>query len=184
MFASVAALVCGGTLLVTGSWHATHRTEFVQVLHSHKVWASSMVPAAAILVSVMEVVTGALTLLWLVGDKLALEGALWGAGGLFAAFTAYLACLARWRTGVRCGCQGREGWVTWVTVLRSGLLAAFAAAGTLGARSLPADPPVVVNMVATLAALGLAVLLWSLPAALSSPAAAAAHSDPSYPSRA
>ncbi|WP_067488440.1 MauE/DoxX family redox-associated membrane protein [Actinomadura hibisca] len=121
-----------------------------------------IVPVAAVVIVAEAVAGGAGAAGALLGETVLLRAGLIASAALLVAYAAYSGHVARTRRGVPCGCAGaRTPMTVWVAV-RAAALAVLAAAGTAGTLPSRAGELAVVAV----AGATLAVLLWTLPQAL------------------
>ncbi|WP_165975729.1 MauE/DoxX family redox-associated membrane protein [Actinomadura rubrisoli] len=166
LLAGIAAVAVPLVLLVSLYGQLRRPGALAAALRAHRTLPRSFAWPLAAAVIAAEAVAGtgsaAGLVLWRDGPFRAASAA---AAGLLALYTAYGAYVARTRPGVPCGCAGNTGtpMTGWVAG-RAGVLAALALAGALW--GLPGDPTRYEMSTIVAAGLGFAVILWSLPHAM------------------
>ena len=165
LLAGIAAVTVPLVLLASLAGQVRRPAALAAALRAHRVLPAALAGATAAAVIAAEAligVTGAAALL------LRLDGPVRAAGGaaavLLALYASYAAHVARTRHGVPCGCGGggtpMNGWVAG----RAAALCALALTGAL--HGLPAGSTLYESSVEVAAGLGFAVLLWTLPHAM------------------
>ncbi|NKZ04410.1 MauE/DoxX family redox-associated membrane protein [Actinomadura latina] len=165
LLAGIAAVAVPLVLLASVTGQVRHPRALAAALRAQRVFPRGLATALAASVIVAEALTGAAgaaaLLLWLDGPMRAASGAAAVLLGVYAVYGTYV---SRTRKGVPCGCAGdgtpMTGWVAG----RAAALALLALTGAL--HGLPAGSTAYEMFIASVAGLGFAVLLWTLPRAL------------------
>lgn len=159
------AMAVGGALLLSaaGLGHLRHQHILRAVLRAQRLLPRRL--CSCLLVAATgsaELLVGASVLAVLLAAPPAAVAPLVMQAAGYGVFTGYLWVLRRRRPGVPCGCFGAGGVVTWLVVVRAGVLAA----GAAGAALLSADiaaMPVVGRLLCLAGGLVVAMVGWLLP---------------------
>ncbi|WP_051712313.1 MauE/DoxX family redox-associated membrane protein [Spirillospora albida] len=161
LLAGAAAVAIPLVLLASLAGHLRRPRALAGALRAQRTLPAVLVRPVAASVLLAEAVTGSAGLAGLVLWRE--TPALWAAAALLGIYAAYGTWVARTRHGVPCGCAGDPGtpMTGWVAA-RAAALAALALAGASG--GLPSTA--YETSVSTIAGLTFAVLLWTLPHAM------------------
>ncbi|NDU74040.1 methylamine utilization protein MauE [Actinomadura sp. DSM 109109] len=165
LLAGTAAVAVPLVLLASLAGQVRHPAALAAAVRAHRVLPPALAGAVAAAVIAAEALIGtagaAAALLRLDGPARAAGGA---AAALLALYAAYAAHVARTRRGAPCGCGGAgtpmTGWVAGRAAALSALALTCALAGP------PAGPTPYESSVTVAAGLVFAVLLWTLPHAM------------------
>lgn len=168
---TTATYMAFGTLACSGAGHLLGPRRFLRALRTQRLWPPGTDHLVVAGVIAAELAVGAIGLAGAVGAAphlLRLAG--FGAVTLYLLFAAAAAYLAGHAPGARCGCGGADAPASVWTVGRAGVLA-FCAAPAMVGTGLSADLTAASHqsVVTALAALGLGMTIWLLPAALALP---------------
>ncbi|GGQ06386.1 hypothetical protein BKA00_003327 [Actinomadura coerulea] len=163
--AGIAAVTVPLVLLASLAGQLRRPGALAAAVRAHRVLPAALAGAAAAAVIAAEALIGvagaAAPLLRLDGPARAAGGA---AAVLLALYAAYAAHVARTRRGVPCGCGGSGTPMTGWVAGRAAALSALALTGAL--LGPPAAGTLYESSVEVVAGLGFAVLLWTLPHAM------------------
>lgn len=159
LLAGAAAVAIPLVLLTSLLGHLRRPQALVEALRAHRVLPAALVRPVAVAVAAAEAVTGVGGLVGLVLWRDVPTR--WAAAALLGLYALYGAYVARTRNGVPCGCAGDPGtpMTGWVAARAAALAALALAPGGLPSTAYETS-------VAATAGLALAVLLWTLPHAL------------------
>lgn len=166
LLASVGATIVALVLLVSGLGHARGLQELMDVLAAQGFRSRVGRNAIASTVSTLEIslalLAGAAILVqhgYRVESFLAISC-------LFGAYAVYAIWLIRQRPGVPCGCSSREHPVNIWVPIRAAVLCGCSIAAALAVGHVYRDSPFSESVVAAIAGIGLATILWSIPSAM------------------
>jgi hypothetical protein len=183
--ASVSALVALGVLLSAGVGHSLHLQAVAGLIREQSVWSAGheTVVAVAALSSELLLSLIGLTMILVDWGSRYLPLILLSAAAVYIAFALYASYLVRKRPGAPCACSAKSDAASGHTVWRAAVLAGLSLAASALSDKIIAplhDHGVMVGGILVAACVGLAVPLWTLPAALRNPFDQATNSS-SFP---
>jgi hypothetical protein len=180
LLASVGSFVGGATLAWAGLAHIRRRRQLQEALERQSVWPDRTNRVVANIVTSIELLLASACLGAILSDSVHKRLALLGVTALYTLFALYALFLLHRRPNAPCGCDTLSTPATNWTVVRACTLATACVIGALWPDAIvsPLDPDPRLSFV-LLAALSLALIVWSLPASFSNPESAAdeAHSE-------
>ena len=176
-----AVVVAGAVLLiVAGIGHARHRSGLRAAFAAQRLLPRRLHGPIAVLLTVLELAVGGSVFATQMAPTLPVPVRIVPLAAqiaMFTAFAMYLSVVRQRRPLAPCGCFGAEGAVTWLVVVRAGLLAVGAAvalwtataAGESGPSAAPMPP--MVRLAVLAGGVVLAMASWLVPVLLAGPPA-------------